>query len=137
MAGSSAAEFGLVVPVLFLILFSTIKFGIAFNNYLQLTNAVALGARQFAVERTLGTPYTDATTAIYNAAPGLTKANVTLTLSVNGSTCTKDANCATALTGALGGAAKVVGTYPCDLAIMGIDYAPNCKMTSQVKERVE
>jgi len=42
-------EFGLLLPVLAMLLFGVIQFGIAFNNYLALTDAVRAGARQAAV----------------------------------------------------------------------------------------
>jgi Flp pilus assembly protein TadG len=42
-------EFTLVFPVLAILLFGVIQFGIAFNNYLALTDAVRAGSRQGAV----------------------------------------------------------------------------------------
>jgi Flp pilus assembly protein TadG len=44
-------EFALVLPVLALLLFGIIQFGIAFNNYLTLTDAVRASARKAAVSR--------------------------------------------------------------------------------------
>ena len=46
-------EFTLILPVLLVVLFGIIQFGIAFNNYLALTDAVRAGARQGAVARFL------------------------------------------------------------------------------------
>jgi Flp pilus assembly protein TadG len=46
-------EFTLVFPVLAILLFGVIQFGIAFNNYLALTDAVRAGSRQAAVARYL------------------------------------------------------------------------------------
>ena len=46
-------EFTLLFPVLALLLFGVIQFGIAFNNYLAVTDAVRAGARQGAVARFL------------------------------------------------------------------------------------
>jgi Flp pilus assembly protein TadG len=51
--GQSMAEFTLVLPVLAILLFGIIQFGIAFNNYLAVTDAVRAGARQAAVSRSL------------------------------------------------------------------------------------
>jgi Flp pilus assembly protein TadG len=51
--GQSMAEFTLVLPVLAILLFGVIQFGIAFNNYLAVTDAVRAGARQAAVSRSL------------------------------------------------------------------------------------
>ena len=47
-------EFAIVLPVLCLLLFGVIQFGILFNNYITLTDAVRAGARKAAVARNLG-----------------------------------------------------------------------------------
>jgi Flp pilus assembly protein TadG len=47
------AEFTLVLPVLAILLFGVIQFGIVFNDYLAVTDAVRAGARQAAVARYL------------------------------------------------------------------------------------
>jgi Flp pilus assembly protein TadG len=47
------AEFSLVLPVLAILLFGVIQFGIVFNHYLAVTDAVRAGARQAAVARFL------------------------------------------------------------------------------------
>ena len=49
-------EFTLIFPVLAILLFGVIQFGIAFNNYLALTDAVRAGSRQAAVARYLPDP---------------------------------------------------------------------------------
>ena len=46
-------EFALVLPLLVTLLFGIIQFGIAFNNYLALTDAVRAGSRQASVARYL------------------------------------------------------------------------------------
>jgi Flp pilus assembly protein TadG len=51
--GQTMAEFSLVLPVLAILLFGVIQFGIVFNNYLAVTDAVRAGARQAAVARFL------------------------------------------------------------------------------------
>jgi hypothetical protein len=45
------AEFTLVLPVLVLILFGIVQFGIVFNHYLALTDAVRAGGRVASVAR--------------------------------------------------------------------------------------
>ena len=49
-------EFVIVAPILLLLVFGIIQFGILFNNYVTLTDAVRAGARQAAVSRTLPDP---------------------------------------------------------------------------------
>lgn len=49
--GQTLVEFALVLPLLALLLFGIIQFGIVFNNYIDLTDAVRAGARKAAVSR--------------------------------------------------------------------------------------
>ena len=49
--GQSMTEFALALPILALLLFAVIQFGIAFNNYVTLTDATRAGARKAAVSR--------------------------------------------------------------------------------------
>ena len=44
-------EFALVAPLLILILFAVIQFGVIFNDYIALTDATRMGARKAAVSR--------------------------------------------------------------------------------------
>jgi Flp pilus assembly protein TadG len=49
--GQTMTEFALVLPILALLLFAVIQFGIVFNNYVTLTDATRAGARRAAVSR--------------------------------------------------------------------------------------
>ena len=49
--GQTMVEFAIVLPILCLLLFGAIQFGILFNNYVTLTDAVRAGARKAAVSR--------------------------------------------------------------------------------------
>lgn len=49
--GQAIVEFAIIVPLLGLLLFAILQFGIVFNNYLTLTDAVRAGARKAAVSR--------------------------------------------------------------------------------------
>ncbi|MGH3115221.1 MAG: TadE family protein, partial [Gaiellaceae bacterium] len=44
--GQTMTEFALVLPLLALLLFGVIQFGIVFHQYVTLTDAVRAGARQ-------------------------------------------------------------------------------------------
>ena len=83
--GQSLIESALVFPVLLLIVTGVLAFGLAFNNYIALTNAVGVGARQLAISRgqTLD-PCSTASTAISGAAPLLTSSSITFTYTLNG-----------------------------------------------------
>ncbi len=135
--GVEAMEFALIGPVLFAMLFGLVQFGLTFTSYIMLNDGVRVGARVFAVSRSSATPYSSATTALYGATPTLTKANISLTLTVNGATCASDGACQTALASAAGNDASVKATYPCNLNIMGVDYWPGCTLTAITTERIE
>src|SRR5437016_10862548 len=49
--GQTMVEFAIVLPILCLLLFGVIQFGILFNDYVTLTDAVRAGARKAAVSR--------------------------------------------------------------------------------------
>lgn len=49
--GQTATEFALVLPVLALILFAIIQFGLVFNDYIALTDATRAGGRKATVSR--------------------------------------------------------------------------------------
>jgi Flp pilus assembly protein TadG len=63
-------EFALVLPLLMLLVTAIVQFGSAYNQYLQLTDAVRAGARVASVSSAAasGTP---ACTAVQQAAPSL------------------------------------------------------------------
>jgi Flp pilus assembly protein TadG len=70
--GQTMVEFALVLPMLSFLLFGIIQFGIVFNHYLDLTDAVRAGARVAAVSRQAGDPTGTATQAVVNSAGDIT-----------------------------------------------------------------
>ena len=79
--GQALVEFGLVLPVLLLMIIGLIKGGILFNNYLQLTDAVRTGARQFAISRGQTTACGDAANRLIGSAGGLSGAGIVISMS--------------------------------------------------------
>jgi Flp pilus assembly protein TadG len=136
-AGASAVEFAFLVPVFLLLAVGTAKFGLALNSYIMLTEAAADGARQLALSRGSTTPYTNAVSVVQSTATNLTVASLTITTSVNGTSCTSDTTCQTALNSASGQPAVVTATYPCDLVVVGVNFIPSCTLTSTTTEYVE
>jgi Flp pilus assembly protein TadG len=63
--GQAFVEFALVLPLLVMLLMGIVQFGLAFHNYLAITDATRVGARAAAVKRTAGA-CAAATTAIQN-----------------------------------------------------------------------
>jgi Flp pilus assembly protein TadG len=134
--GVSAIEFAILSPVLLLIVTGIFKFGVAMNHSLSLTNAVAQGALTLALSRGTATPYSSTTTAIDAAAPNLAAAQITITVNINGSPCTSDATCLPAMVA--GQTAVVRATYPCDLTVMGHNYAPStCNLSAQTAQMIQ
>jgi Flp pilus assembly protein TadG len=133
-SGAVAAEFALVLPVMALLLFAIIKFGIVMNNYVELTSATSAGARELAISRSSQTPWSNAMLAFQKAAPNLT---VTPTFTVNGAPCGGDPQCINALNNAQGTPAVASSQQTCDLTIMGIDFAPGCQLNSITTQEVE
>jgi Flp pilus assembly protein TadG len=50
--GQAIVEFALVLPLLAFLIFGIFQFGVAFHNYLAITDAARVGARAAAVKRT-------------------------------------------------------------------------------------
>jgi Flp pilus assembly protein TadG len=137
-------ETALVLPVLLLVLTGILTFGLAFNNYVSLTEATSVGARALAISRGATTdPCSTASQAIINAAPLLAASNLTFTFNLNGTSYTgTSCNSSTTSTGAAGNLvqgtnAVVTVTYPCSLVVYGANYAPGCTLQAQITELVQ
>ncbi len=78
--GQTMAEFAIVLPVLCVLLFGIIQFGIVFNNYVTLTDAVRAGARTAAVSRSDGDPTGATTSAVRSSAADLNQTNLGVTV---------------------------------------------------------
>ena len=116
-------EFALVLPILALLLFSVIQFGLVFNHYLTLTDAVRAGARKAAVGRHLADPQGSATTAVRDAATDLRQSDLNVSVSVNPDWTP-------------GAEATVAADYPYSISLLGV-VIQSGRMHSTTKERVE
>ena len=119
--GQSLTEFALALPVLALLLFAVIQFGIAFNNYVTLTDATRAGARKAAVGRQSANPVGDCQTAVRSSAKDLTASSLT-------ATCTS--------TWQPGADVTVNATYPYSISLFGI-ISKSGRLSSTTTERVE
>jgi Flp pilus assembly protein TadG len=119
--GQTMTEFAMVLPLLAVLLFGVIQFGIAFNNYVALTDAVRAASRKAAVSRESGDPVGACTSAATNAAADLdqTKLNVTCSSSW-----------------AQGADVTVTGTYPYSINLLGW-VVKSGDLKTAIKERVE
>ncbi len=129
-----------------LIVLGIFKFGVSFNNYLTLTDAVRSGARQLALERGQGgsdpsIPCSDSLGRVQSSASSLDQSKLTISVfPTPGSTYKWTST--TGTTGSCGdlvsgNPATVTATYPCDATILGIDFAPGCKLSASATERTE
>ena len=75
------AEFAIVLPVLVVLLFGIVQFGILFNNYVTLTDAARAGARAAAVARQSGNPVGAATSAVRSSGQDLNQGSLGVTVS--------------------------------------------------------
>lgn len=128
--GSALIEFAMLLPMLLLLTTGILVFGVAMNNYLQLTNAVSIGARTLAVSAQMVLdPCATASTAITNAAPNLNASNFTFTYTLNGTTYSgTSCSSSTTSTGAAGNLASgttvtVTATYPLNLSVFGQTFS--------------
>lgn len=147
--GQALVEFALALPVLMLILVGIIKGGMLYNNYLQLTDAVRSGARQLAIERGQTSPCGDAANEVISSATGLTGSNVSISMTENPEATGDPAGATYTTTGppsgtgacpftlVSGSAATLTATYPCDLQILGYNFASSCQLSASATERVE
>ncbi len=136
--GSSLIELALTLPVLLLVLTGIATFGLAMNNYLLLTEATSVGARQIAISRsqTLD-PCAVASSAVIAAAPSLKSANLTFALTLNG-TIYQGTSCTGAAPNLKQGQPATVNvTYPCTLVAYKYNFGSTCNLQAQTTEVVQ
>ena len=114
-------EFALVLPVLALILFAVIQFGIVFNNYVTLTDATRAGARKAAVSRQTSDPVGTTVAAVRASAKDLTQSDLSVSVSSTWNP-TEDVS--------------VTATYPYSISLLGM-VVKSGRLSSTTTERVE
>jgi Flp pilus assembly protein TadG len=119
--GQTMTEFALVLPVLALILFAVIQFGIVFNNYVQLTDATRAGARKAAVSRQTSDPSGTAVAAVRSSAKDLKQSDLSVTVSSTWQPTTD---------------VSVTATYPYSISLLGM-VVKSGRLSSTTTERVE
>jgi Flp pilus assembly protein TadG len=155
--GQALLEFGFLLPILMAVLLGMIVFGIALNNYLELTNGTTAGAQAISISRgqTLD-PCGTVAAPFYAAAPNLTQANLSFTITTStgpggsgtsqtiwpsGASPSCPASSTTSPPASYlvqGGTVTVTVTYPCNLVVFHINYAPStCTLTGQSAEAIQ
>jgi Flp pilus assembly protein TadG len=114
-------EFALILPLLVLLLFGVIQFGIVFHNYVLIADATRAGARKAAVSRDLSDPVGAAQKAVRDSAGGLDQS--TLAVSVNSNF-------------EHGSDVTVSASYPYSISLFGF-VVKSGRLSSTTTERVE
>ena len=115
------AEFALVLPVLVLLLFGIVQFGITFNHYVTLTDAVRAGARKAAVSRHERDPVGVTVDTVRTAATDLKAADLQIGVQSSWEA---------------GDQVKVTASYPYSIKLLGLKIKSG-RMNSTTTERVE
>ena len=115
--GQTMVEMAIVLPVLLVILIGIVQFGIAFNNYLTLTDAARAGARKAVVSHSASTCISQ----VRASASDLKQSDLTVGCSSSWQH---------------GDDVTVTATYPYSLNVFGVVVA-NGRLNVTTTERVE
>jgi Flp pilus assembly protein TadG len=122
--GQTMTEFALVLPLLALLLFAVIQFGIVFNNYLTVTDAARAGARKGAVGLYGGgDPAAEADAAARSSADNLDDGQLDVAVSASPAW-------------EKGADITVTVTYPYQISLLGIVVSSG-DLESSTTERIE
>ena len=125
----SLIEFSLVMPILLITVTGMLSFGIAMH-----TNGVNTAVQLFAMNRgQTAVRCATAYTSIQSAAPSLTRANLSFTFVIDGTTTSCTAGAANMVQGAI---AQLKVTYPCAMAIYSLPI-PSCNLAAQTAEVIQ
>jgi len=116
-------EFAIVLPFLCVLVLGILQFGITLNNYLTITDAARVGARQAVVTRLGGSTIDEARAAVVTAAGSLDTSK--LEVYVESSDWT-----------AAGSEVVVTAKYPYEVNLLGWVVASG-DLTSSITERLE
>jgi Flp pilus assembly protein TadG len=120
--GQTMVEFALVVPILLVVLFGVIQFGVVYKDYVTITDASRVGARKAAVSRHEASPEGVAEAAVRGSATGLDQAQLGVSVSATAWEHGEDVT--------------VTATYPYEIDLLGLVVASG-QLESTTTERVE
>jgi Flp pilus assembly protein TadG len=121
--GQAMTEFALILPILLVLLFGVIQFGVIFNNYVALTDAARAASRKGAVSRGAANPKADCEAMGYAAGANLKNPKTDFVL-----TCVS--------TWQAGSDVTVTASYPYHVKLLGWVVADG-QLKTTMKERVE
>jgi Flp pilus assembly protein TadG len=143
-AGGAMVEMALVMPVLLCMITGIFSISMALYQKLQLAEAMSSAGRVLGGDRGAADPCADTVTAITNAAPGLSKSSLGLTIIIDGNSygTNKSTVSCTAAGGPnnplmpAGSTAVIQATYPCSLSIYNVKGL-SCAIGEQIAEAVQ
>ena len=137
-SGQAIVEFAFALPVLLTLLIASITVAVAFNNELDLSYATNAATQLLSISRGPATtdPCALAVSTVETAAPSLTPGSLGFTLILNGSSTFTGTSC-TSATLVEGQTVELKVTYPCNLYIYGVNYAPSCSLTGQTTAYIQ
>ena len=115
-------EFALVIPILCVVLFGVIQFGILYKNYVTLTDAARVGARKAATSRHEADPVGVTVAKVKSSASGLDAAKLVVVV--------------TPAPWEHGDDVTVTAKYPYSVSLLGFVVAAG-DLESKTTERVE
>jgi Flp pilus assembly protein TadG len=121
--GQTMTEFAFVLPILLVLLFGIMQFGVIFNNYVALTDAARAASRKGAVSRSASNPKGDCEATGYAAGTNLKNPGTDFVLTCDSSW-------------AIGSDVTVTATYPYNIKLLDWVVASGTLNTT-MKERVE
>jgi len=121
--GQTMTELALVLPILIVLVLAIAQFGLAFNNYVTLTDAARAAARKGAVSREASSPTGDCQNAGYAAGGNLKNPGTDFVVTCSSSW-------------SIGSDVTVTASYPYSISLLGFTVASG-KLNSTMKERVE
>jgi Flp pilus assembly protein TadG len=121
--GQAMTEFALILPILLVLLFGVIQFGIIFNNYVALTDAARAASRKGAVSRNASNPKGDCEATGYAAGANLKNPGTDFVLTCDSSW-------------TIGSDVTVEAKYPYHVSLLGWVVADG-QLNTTMKERVE
>jgi len=123
--GQTMTEFALILPIVLVLLFGIMQFGIIFNNYVTLTDAARAASRKGAVSRNLTAGAAKAACENTGHAAGGNLKNWGTDFVLT---------CSSSWT--IGSDVTVTATYPYQVSLLGLVVASG-QLNTTMKERVE
>jgi Flp pilus assembly protein TadG len=121
--GQTMTELALVLPILVVLVLAIAQFGVAFNNYVTLTDAARAAARKGAVSRDASDPRGACQSAGYAAGGNLNNPGTDFVVTCSSSW-------------GIGSDVTVTATYPYSISLLGW-VVKSGSLNTTMKERVE